>query len=166
MNLAIRTIAAAAFATGLLGATAARADLGPWDVFNNIDPGAAFVGGTPVPVMFTLGVATYITDIFTYHLDITNTTDVIGLTPDGGATMYFDATSPGLIGGYANLMDAGINLMLDAGTYTVTDALDASWAYNAASGFAGMTEVTAPEPASMAILGVSLAGLGFYRRRR
>ena len=166
MNFALRTVAAATLAAGLLNTSAAQAALGPWDVYNNFDQGAAFAGGPFNAVVFTLDAPTYITEIYTFHLNIENTSDVIGVTRLGDPTMFFNATSPGLVAGFANLMDASINVVLDAGTYIVTDELNDSWAFNAGSDFAGMTEVMAPEPASMAILGIGLAGLGYYRRRR
>lgn len=100
---------------------------------------------------FTVATPTLITSIFTYHYGSGTPTGQVGLQASDG-TMYgpYQTTGTDGQGGVPNAnWNAGPNVVIPAGTYTVWDSEPSTWSTNEQSGFVGFTVVRG-------VLGVSV----------
>jgi hypothetical protein len=166
----VKSFRAAALALVVISCFAAktRADI----IFDNQNGLGVFEqpSGPPVPTTFTLTADTYITLIDIYHFNDTGTSATIGITDSFNTIIGTWVATVSNPYPYTHF-EVSPDILLGAGTYTITDLDYALWSYNEASGNEGFATVQsgvapAPEPDSLALLGVGLAGLGFWRRHR
>jgi hypothetical protein len=133
-------------------------------LFDNFNKGIVVQNSIPPNLTtFTLTQKTFITDLFIYAVNDQALTNKIGFVGIG----LFDATK----GTYKDNLyhwDAKPNIYLDPGTYTIK-VQNPVWSYNDGSdnkGFAMVSGFAVPEPATAALFGAGLLGLGILRKRR
>jgi hypothetical protein len=115
----------------------------PVQLYSNSDPGPTQVGAT-APSTFTVKSGSVrVTSLTTYHYVEPNglpSTGSVGFTgPDGKVYGPWHATGSDGQGGIKNAMwVATMNIVLTAGTYTITDSDPSTWSSNGGTGGAGM----------------------------
>jgi len=129
--------------------------------------------GTALDTMFTLSADTFVGELRTYQFgETTFPSATYTITGPGSFSAnltanYIAGTAP-----YVNYQ-AFLNQVLVAGTYTFHNS-DSYWAFNSASGGHGFLQVyegqpvvgSVPVPATLWLVGLGLAGLGFVRSKR
>jgi hypothetical protein len=144
-------------------------------IFDNSNGGSVNVANLATSPIITFLTDTFIAEIDLYQKGGVVSTAQIGLrnrATNDVSLFNTSATTPFQYDVLTYVLFAAPNQIFSAGEYEIVNGAAATWASNSTSSFVGFTwlysasPAQVPEPATLALLGIGIAGIGFAKRRK